>query len=91
VRARCTEDLVILKTAAGLGNEILILPGTDYAARIVVTREQLGKVFQVLEKSIDYSNFKDRIRSTPHQADKHHTYGDVWLTLFRYQQERSSD
>jgi hypothetical protein len=52
---------------------------TDYAARIVVGREQLAAVVQFLGASIDYDNFKARIALTPDQA--HKPYHEVWQVL----------
>ena len=85
VRARTPLDLEILKRETGLTNEVVVLPDTDYAARLIVSGEELGAIFGTLERTIDYRNFKDRIKDTLEQRDKGESYGKVWNVMFQYQ------
>jgi hypothetical protein len=85
VRARSVDDLDYLKAAAGLDNEILQWPGTDYLARIIVDKPGLEKIQKALFDSITYDNFKDSIAANPRQSDKLKYYGHVWGIMWEYQ------
>ena len=89
VRTRTARDLDTLKAAVGIEKEIIVLPNTDYAARIIVDAEELGKIFSTLQSSIDYSNFKNKIYATPSQKDKSDSYGEIWRVMYQYQSEDS--
>lgn len=88
VRARSTKDLEILKRETGLSNEIVVLPDTDYTARLIVTTEELSSIFYKLERSIGYSNFKSEIYRTSEQADKMDSYHGIWQIMYEYQEDR---
>ena len=89
VRARTAKDLDVLKSAVGLEEEIIVIPNTDYAARLIVTGDKLAKIFAVLQSSIDYSNFKNKIYATPSQKDKYESYGEIWRVMYQYQNGRN--
>lgn len=89
VRARTAKDLDLLKSAVGLEEEIIVIPNTDYAARLIVSGDKLGKIFAVLQSSIDYSNFKNKIYATPSQKDKYESYGEIWRVMYQYQNGRN--
>lgn len=85
VRARKIEDLLYLLEATGLSNEILQFAGTDYIARIIVTKEELNVIRDTLFSSITYPNFKSEIQKTRTQSDKLKHYNNVWWEMLDYQ------
>ena len=85
VRARKIEDLIYLLEATGLSNEILQFAGTDYIARIIVTKEELNVIRDTLFDSITYPNFKSKIQQTRTQVDKLKHYNNVWWEMLDYQ------
>jgi hypothetical protein len=87
VRTRTARDLDTLKAAVGIDKEIIVRPNTDYAARIIVNGEELGRIFSTLQSSIDYSNFKNTIYATPSQKDKSESYGEIWRVMYQYQSD----
>lgn len=87
VRARKIEDLIYLLEATGLSNEILQFAGTDYIARIIVTKEELNVIRDTLFDSITYPNFKSKIQQTRTQVDKLKHYNNVWWEMLDYQEK----
>lgn len=85
VRARVKKDLENVLAASGLENPIKVYPEADYRFRIIVDAAGLAAVFEVLEKSIDYDNFKSMIGRTPDQQEKLHAYHNVWNEMFNIQ------
>jgi hypothetical protein len=78
VRARVSKDLEALIAAAEIKTNILATPQGDYGWRIVVDGNQLGRIFQTLAASVDYSNFKSCIAQVPGQREKLDAYHDFW-------------
>lgn len=88
VRARVLRDLKNLiadlpdKTIRPI---IITTKVADYRYRIIVSRPRMHEIFDALRNSIDYSNFKDRIASDPHQEHKLHHYSSFWGLMARFQ------
>lgn len=81
VRSRSREDLENL-AEAGLSprwaDGIVELEAADYRYRIVMGEEEVDRLFALLGSSIDYSNFKNKIRETPGQAQKLSLLHRIW-------------
>ncbi len=92
VRGRLRDDLDRLNQAAFRGKrEVQEWPTADYRWRIVLMKpDDLGRVFETLARSVDYTNFKSQIGSLPHQREKLGAYHDLWSSLYRIQ-ERSEN
>ena len=79
VRAREREDLVNLCRAASIDPRLVQhTPERDYAYRVQIGGGQLPAVFDALEASIDYPNFKDAVKHTEGQDRKVGPYTRVW-------------
>ena len=79
VRTRCKRDLQrLVELAPGL-IRIQHTPDADYPWRIVVSRGWWDAVAAVLQREIDYPNFKDAVSQTNPQRAA--TYHEVWETL----------
>lgn len=87
VRARSVYDLKLLLEATGLSYKIYKWEGTDYKARIIVSKKDLAKIMSVLMETITYSNFKSSIMSNKTQSDKAHYYSDIWKIMYDYQED----
>ncbi len=85
VRARVGNDLKNLVRAASIAATIEYWPDADYRYRIIISRQQRNKVFQALQSSIDYPNFKSEIAKTPDQCDKLSAYHTIWATMAAFQ------
>jgi hypothetical protein len=83
IRARERSDLENLIKAARLECKIVdtIDAQTDYPCRIVTDYIVVMQVIEHLGKSLDYPNFKKRVKATHHQINKWHIYYDVWDLL----------
>lgn len=56
---------------------------SDYPYRIIVRDSaMLHDFLECLGESIDYENFKDKIKATPHQKDKLAPYEGLWELLY---------
>jgi hypothetical protein len=89
VRARCQADLDNLRSASGISDDVKeSYPGSDYPWRLIVGTESLGKVFQALEATIDYGNFKGMIGTTSDQRDKLDAYHHIWAEMNRWQESK---
>jgi len=86
VRARSRSDLELLVDAAGLhGDTIIHTPHADYAWRIAISQQKLGKVFAALQRSVNYPNFKAEIACRPSQTAKLSAYHSLWSAMYRLQ------
>lgn len=88
VRARVLRDLKNLIAALpGEANrpKIITRKISDYRYRIVVEMPLLFDIFAALRRSIDYSNFKARIASDPHQDHKVPKYSAFWAAMAGFQ------
>ncbi len=79
VRARARRHLEKLISAAHLdGPKIVESTHTDYRFRIIVKADQLHRVFETLEDSIDYDNVKGCIANIAgeekYEAALHHVW-----------------
>ncbi|MDQ2730039.1 MAG: hypothetical protein M3Y56_00130 [Armatimonadota bacterium] len=80
VRSRERLDLENLIAAIPLaGATIIETPEADYACRIIINKDTLLPLLSRLGETLDYSNFKSKIDSTPDQ--KHKPYHKVWDVL----------
>jgi hypothetical protein len=82
IRARKKDDLENLNT----GRKIHVNKNKDYAYRIFVSRHLLLKLLIQLGSELDYSNFKNHIKSIPSQKDKAESYGRIWSIMNDYQE-----
>lgn len=91
IRAREHKDLFNLKQELEELNSRSIYSSkiTDYKYRIFVSQEELSKLMIMFSESIDYSNFKDKIKSTPNQKDKLSYYSEIWGVMSDYQYRNS--
>ena len=82
VRARVRRDLENLIERVPLpGAPTHFSRTTDYPFRLIVGGNDVLKIMHFLGETIDYSNFKDTVNSTPDQRDKHSVYGQIWHLL----------
>lgn len=84
IRARERSDLEALVQAASLkGCEIVdtIDELTDYPCRIITDYIVVMCVLEHLGKSLNYPNFKKKVKATPCQMNKWNIYYDVWDLL----------
>jgi hypothetical protein len=88
VRARSKQDLqnLVSKIKELAKCKILEWPEADYRYRIFIDSNHLHLLFEQLEESIDYNNFKDTIYGLPDQKDKVHSYHLVWQKMYEYQE-----
>lgn len=55
----------------------------DYPYRVYLnTQEEMDAVMAKLSALIDYDNFKDTIKATPHQKAKLEPYEEIWTLLY---------
>lgn len=81
VRARARADLENLKRVARLRATILEWSGADYRWRLLVDERGLRAILATLADTLDYPNFKDRIRKLPDQRGKKDAYNGIWARL----------
>jgi hypothetical protein len=56
---------------------------SDYPYRVYLnTQEEMDAVMAKLSALIDYNNFKDTIKATPHQKTKLEPYEEFWSLLY---------
>jgi len=56
---------------------------SDYPYRVYLnTQEEMDEVMAKLSALIDYDNFKDMIKATPHQKAKLEPYEEFWSLLY---------
>ena len=56
---------------------------SDYPYRVYLnTQEEMDAVMAKLAALIDYGNFKDMIKATPHQKAKLAPYEEFWTLLY---------
>lgn len=58
---------------------------TDYKYRIFINKEELAELMLFISENVDYSNFKDKIKSSLDQKDKLPYYSEIWGVMFDYQ------
>ncbi len=75
----------VVKAAAKLTAQIEDWPQSDYRWRVRVDGAALGKVYQALQASVTYPNFKSRIAELPGQRAKLGAYGQLWHGLAELQ------
>lgn len=78
VRARMREHL----EAAFPGVPIITTTNSDYAHRVIVTREKVAKLLLDRVGNINYPNFKNSVADN----DLHDAYLDMWEAGWRMQQ-----
>lgn len=88
VRARIGYDLESLKKALKSNAEIIETLDSDYRFRILLTEKEIQKVFKLFGQTIDYSNFKAHIGSSPEQRHKLNAYHQIWQIMHREQIKR---
>jgi len=81
VRARRLKDIQNIFP----GKEVLVLKGSDYKYRVIVTKAEMAALVAARIRNINYDNFKDSV-----QDDELHTmYNEFWWHGLQYQ--RSED
>lgn len=90
IRARTDVDLINLKNEVTClrAKKVHCFEGADYRYRIFVFPSELAQVFDRLQDTLDYSNFKNKVHATPNQADKYSFYSKVWGVMFGYQRSK---
>lgn len=93
IRARSRQDLEnLLKAINAEKINIIETTDSDYRFRILVwSSNDMKAIFEVLCKSIDYDNFKRMIAGSPDQHEKSMYYGDIWGTMWNYQNEKHNE
>ena len=86
VRARMRSDLVELMELAEIESELFESDHSDYRFRLVVDEKTVQIIGGKLFAEIDYDNFKDRIYDSPTQRVKSDAYGDIWATIWGFQE-----
>ena len=91
IRARVRKDLLSLIAAAKLQDQKVIETfDSDYRYRIVLEKEQLGRVFEALESSIDYPNFKSVVAKIRGQEKHLQAYHKIWAIMAGLQPRQST-
>jgi len=86
IRARTKGDLENLCRRVGFPNSrIITTPAGDYAFRLVVNEEELGLIWESLQESIDYSNFKNAVARVPGQEKHEIMYHKWWSDAAKLQ------
>ena len=87
VRARVRRDLENLIRAGDLCKRWTIIetPDADYRYRIIVGKVGIARVFDALNRSIDYPNFKSQIAGAPDQIAKSEAYHQIWHIMLEHQ------
>lgn len=80
VRARVRQDLENLIRAGDICKRWTIIetPDADYRYRFIVGKVGINRVFDALERSVDYPNFKAEIAALPDQRHKLRAYHEIW-------------
>jgi len=83
VRSRSKEDLLnflrLIYAPDSASQRVLTTPNNDYPYRAIIDRIFVDQALGILiTRSLDYTNFKDRISLTPGQEDKLGAYHGVW-------------
>lgn len=81
VRAR---RKVHLKTLFPRAKLITTPEPADYRYRVIVTREEVGKLLATRVYELDYTNFKDSVPDD----DLHDMYLDMWFVHKKFQEPR---
>jgi len=88
VRARVKDDLKPLvmhafarKSRKAWESYVTTSSNSDYAFRTHVTKRQFADFLADQALGIDYTNFKNSVKSKPH----HHAYMEIWTVLSRLQ------
>lgn len=89
VRARVHGHLeaLVAKFPEQLGQcEIMAFPGTDYAYRVFVPKDDWANVLAALGDDLDYDNFKSAVAR--HQGHNHyeHALHEVWSVMYGVQE-----
>lgn len=72
----------------GIEETIIHTPHADYHFRITVNRQELEAIFETLEGTIDYENFKGKIGNVKGQRDKLNAYHGIWNLMYQYQNKQ---
>lgn len=89
IRARCEEHLKNLNNHCGINYRIIKTEDADYMYRIVVSKEDFHKIMLELEKSVDYTNFKDAcFKYNPKDYDWHEALHSVWDIMAIFQNNK---
>ena len=85
IRARNKEQIEKLKKVMQIEKPVVVTRNADYAYRLVVTEEEYKRFIEVMEQSVDYTNFK----SACARASKNHKWieclHDIWNVMFDFQ------
>ena len=88
VRSRSKDDLENLQKMIKRHPVIKKTPDADYLYRMVVMKEEFGKVASELALDIDYPNFKDEIKKN--DARRARLYSSVWWVMREIKDRLSS-
>ncbi len=77
VRARCEEDIRALHDIVPTATDPVEWAGTDYQWRITCTRDEWHTAMMYLAMDVDYTNFKNAVKSKKHS----NAYMGVWSML----------
>ena len=85
VRARCAQDLSVLRQwCPGLG-EFKRTPHADYAYRALVSRQDFAAALSQMALDIDYDNFKDAVARRGGGEQRMSVYHRIWGLLADWQ------
>jgi len=85
VRGRSKGDLVNLIERCHLDEKVIHTPHADYHYRITVDGEELNRIFELMQKSLDYENFKSMIADQSGQSSKLVAYHEIWNSMNKFQ------
>lgn len=85
IRGRLRQDMENLLELCAARWQVIETKNDDYRYRIVCGQAEVSEVISKLATSIDYSNFKSRVHSTPDQVDKSSAYSSLWGNLYELQ------
>lgn len=86
VRSRCEIDLKNLcKLSQFKDKKIHFDSKSDYRFRIFISSEELKILMNYFSSSLDYDNFKDKIKTVRNQRDKIPFYNKIWAVMYEYQ------
>jgi hypothetical protein len=89
VRARTRRDIENLCDLIELPySRIVTSHDSDYEYRVLLNAEELGQLFDGLQATITYSNFKSAVSRRPDQQKQCETYHAWWSDAARWQEHR---
>ena len=90
VRARCGKDLenICNNVPVLKGKRIIFTINSDYSHRIFITEEELQVLMVFMAVNLDYTNFKDKIKTIKDKKEKVPYYFKIWNAMWNFQMDK---